>query len=210
MTTNSACQTFIPKLSAFIDGELNPAERQQVEQHVAHCKDCAGRVADLRAESGLIRIGLEMAADEVDWNGFAAKVMAQVTPEKPPLLERLKLSLSEMFTYQRGALISGFAVAAAVLLVAGTLVFRPPAPTAGYAQAEMAVQTVVTDKSAHVQPVVLDADQGSAIIWLVDHPTNDADLSRGEEMGLDTGSAPPHEQSADGGTRTNDDQGGAL
>src|SRR4051812_23229801 len=122
MAKNPACQSFIPKLSAFIDGELDPADRQQVEQHLAHCKDCVGRVADLRAESGLIRIGLEMAADEVNWDGFAQKVLAQITPEKPPLFERLRLSLSEMFLYQRGMLISGFAVAAALLLVVGTVV----------------------------------------------------------------------------------------
>lgn len=216
MANNSACQSFIPKLSAFIDGELPPAERQSVEQHVSHCKDCAARVADLRAESGLIRIGLEMAADEVDWSNFSQKVMARITPEKPPLMERLRMSISEMFEHQRAALMSGFAVAAALLVVVGTVVLRPDAqPSAGYAQEQMAVQSVQTDNAAHVQPVVMDQDQGAAIIWLVDHPVaNDPDRpgadSRNDEAAMDMGSGAPGHETTDGGTKNQNDQGGAL
>ncbi|MFL5320323.1 MAG: anti-sigma factor family protein [Myxococcaceae bacterium] len=211
MAKDSACQSFIPLLSAFIDGELPPADRQAVEQHIHNCKDCAGRVADLRAESGLVRVGLEMAADEVDWSNFSQKVMAQLTPQKLPVMERLKLSLSEMFQYQRGTLISGFAVAAALLLVVGTVVMRPEQSSAGYAADQFAVQSVKTDQSAHVQPVVMDQDQGSAIIWLVDHPAqNDPDRSmdsRNDEAPMDVG-AVPVKGSADGGT--SNDTGGAL
>ena len=64
MATNPACQTFIPRLSPYIDGELPPAERQAVDTHLSACRDCTGRVADLRAESGLVRLGMEMLADE--------------------------------------------------------------------------------------------------------------------------------------------------
>src|SRR5689334_9119009 len=150
MATNPACKSFIPLLSPFIDGELSPDDRKTVEQHLSACKDCTGRVADLRAESGLVRIGLEMAADDVDWSGFSQKVMARITPEKPPLMERIRASFSEMFLYQRGALVSGFAVAAAVAVVATTALLREPTPTAGYAQEQMAVETVKTHPSAHV------------------------------------------------------------
>src|ERR1700693_4633598 len=97
----SECQPFFASLSPFADGELSPNERTRVEQHLASCGDCTGRVADLRAESGLLRVGMEMLTDDVDFSGFSQAVMAKVGPAKLPLLERLKLSWSERFTYQR-------------------------------------------------------------------------------------------------------------
>lgn len=214
MANNPACKSFIPLLSPFIDGELSPDERQMVERHMTACRDCMGRVADLRAESGLIRIGLEMAADEVDWSGFSQKVLARVTPAKPPVFERLKATFSEMFLYQRGALISGMAVAAAIAVVATTVLLREPRSTAGYAQDQMAVDTVKTHPSAQVSPVVMESDQGSTFIWLVDLPSANPD--RGAEaqeeldMDQDIGSQPLGAQKSDGGTRVDPNAGGEL
>jgi anti-sigma factor RsiW len=167
MPPNAACKSYIPLLSPFIDGELSTAERQNVERHLGACKDCTGRAADLRAEAGLVRVGLEMAADEVDFKDFAQKVMARVTPEKAPLLERLKLSLSEMFTYQKPVMISSFATAAVLALVAVPLLLGDRTPD-GYASKTMMVEKVSTSEDAKVQPVVLQAQGGDAIIWVVD------------------------------------------
>ncbi len=171
MAGNPACERFIPLLSPYIDGELPPTERVNVERHLSACKQCTGRAADLRAESGLLRVGLEMAVDEVDFKDFAQKVMARVTPEKPPVLERLRLSLSEMFLYQRTAMMSSLATAAVVMLVAVPLLMRDKAPT-GYAGERMTVQAVRTYEEAKVAPVVMETDDGSTIIWLVDQDTH--------------------------------------
>jgi anti-sigma factor RsiW len=171
MAGNPACERFIPLLSPYIDGELPPTDRVNVERHLSACKQCTGRAADLRAESGLLRVGLEMAVDEVDFKDFAQKVMARVTPEKPPLLERLRLSLSEMFLYQRTAMLSSLATAAVVMLVAVPLLMRSKAPT-GYAGERMTVQAVRTYEEAKVAPVVMETDDGSTIIWLVDQDTH--------------------------------------
>jgi anti-sigma factor RsiW len=167
MAGNPACTRYVPLLSPYIDGELAPAERVTVERHLAACRDCTGRTADLRAESGLVRVGLEMAADEVDFKDFAQKVMARVTPERPPLLERLRLSVSEMMRYQRTAFVSSLATAAVVLLVAIPLLARDSAPV-GYAAEHMTVQAVRASGGARVAPVVMEAEDGNAIIWLVD------------------------------------------
>ena len=167
MAGNPACTRFVPLLSPYIDGELAPAERVTVERHLAACRDCTGRTADLRAESGLVRVGLEMAADEVDFKDFAQKVMARVTPERPPLLERLRLSFTEMMRYQRTAFVSSLATAAVVLLVAIPLLSRDSAPV-GYAGERMTVQAVRASGGARVAPVVMEAEDGNAIIWLVD------------------------------------------
>ncbi len=41
-------------LSAYLDGELPPAERARVEAHLASCDRCARRLADLRSTAALI------------------------------------------------------------------------------------------------------------------------------------------------------------
>ena len=192
MAGNPACTRYVPLLSPYIDGELAPAERVTVERHLAACRDCTGRTADLRAESGLVRVGLEMAADEVDFKDFAQKVMARVTPERPPLLERLRLSVSEMMRYQRTAFLSSLATAAVVLLVAVPLLTRDSAPV-GYAAEHMTVQAVRTHGAARVAPVVMEAEDGNAIIWLVDEQkvrasdaSGDAsDESQSDELEMD-------------------------
>ncbi|RKH50995.1 anti-sigma factor family protein [Corallococcus aberystwythensis] len=167
MAGNPACERFVPLLSPYIDGELAPGERVNVERHLAACRDCTGRAADLRAESGLLRVGLDMAVDDVDFKDFAQKVMARVTPEKPPLIERMRLALSEMFLYQRTAMMSSLATAAVVLLVALPLVLRDNAPE-GYAAERMTVKSIQSYQGARVAPVVMETEGGGSIIWMVD------------------------------------------
>jgi anti-sigma factor RsiW len=191
MAGNPACSRYVSLLSPYIDGELAPGERVDVERHLAACRDCTGRTADLRAESGLVRVGLEMAADEVDFKDFAQRVMARVTPERPPLLERLRLSVSEMMRYQRTAFVSSLATAAVVLLVAIPLLSRGSAPV-GYAGERMTVQAVRASggAGAHVAPVVMEAEDGNAIIWLVDEQkVKSGDESVQDELEMD-GEAP--------------------
>src|SRR5256885_4391633 len=132
MAQNPACKSFISQLSPYIDGELSADSRTVLERHLSVCKDCTMRTADLRAEAGLIRVGFEMLADQVDFKDFAQKVMARVTPEKAPLFERMKLSLSEMFTYQRGMMLTAAASACAVLLVAVPVIMMQKTAPAGF------------------------------------------------------------------------------
>jgi anti-sigma factor RsiW len=191
MAPNPACKTFVPQLSPFLDGELKPDDRVAVERHLAACKDCTMRAADLRAESGLLRVGMEMLADEVDFKDFSQKVMARITPERPPVLERIKISLSEMFTYQRGMMLTSLATAAAVLLVAVPVLLSRESTPLGYAGERMAVETVKIDESAHVAPVVLETEGGDAIVFTIEHdhqgdePKPPRDGEADEELGID-------------------------
>src|SRR5262245_21999797 len=188
MALNPACQTFIPMLSPFVDGELPPPERVTVERHLGAWRDCTGRVADLRAESGLIRHGLDLAADEVDFKDFAQKVMARLTPYKPPLMERLRVSLSEMFLYQRTAMVSSMVTAAVVLFVAVPTLLLYKGPPEGYARERMMVQSVTTDVGAKVAPVVMTTDKGDAIIWMVSSEQQPAQPAPPEpQPGIDQG-----------------------
>lgn len=164
---NPAREKFLPMLSPYVDGELSPEERQLVEQHLANSKESTGQVADFRAADGLMRHALEMQADTMDWKAFADDVMAKVTPEKLPLLQRLQISLSEMFIYQRGPLIAGFAAAALAVAIAVPVTMKFATPE-GYGASQMRVQTVSVDDSATFKPVVMETDTGDAIIWVVE------------------------------------------
>lgn len=178
MAHNPACERFWPDLSPYIDGELDPAARVHLERHLSACQDCTARVADFRAESGLVRLGLEMAAEEADFTGFAQKVLARVTPEKPPFFERLRLSLDEFFTHQRGMVMTSLATAAVVLLVGLPILILRGGQPEGYAGAAMELQAVRVAQEAHVKPVVMEAESEQAtIIWLVDEaaPAGDED-----------------------------------
>lgn len=180
MAGNPACERFVPMLSPYVDGELSSGERVNVERHLGACRDCTGRAADLRAESGLLRVGLDMAVDDVDFKDFTQRVMARVTPDKPPLIERLKLAVSEMFLYQRTAMISSLATAAVLVLVGVPLLTSDRAPE-GYAAERMTVKSIQPYRNAEVAPVVMETDNGGTIIWLVDE---DSDvLSPGAEKG---------------------------
>jgi anti-sigma factor RsiW len=167
MLLNPVCQTFISKLSPFVDGELRAAERVQVESHLAGCAECTRIAASLRAESALIRDGLELLTDEVDLRDFSKNVMARIAQSRPPLLERWGVSLRELFTYRRGMMVS-LVGASAAMMVFAVVLLRSGTPD-GYASERMAVQAVSTDPEAHVAPVVMSGERGNAIIWLVSH-----------------------------------------
>lgn len=165
---NPAREKFLPMLSPYVDGELTPEERQQVEQHLANNKESAAQVADFRAGDALMRHALEMQGDEVDWKAFTEGVMARVTPDKLPLFDRIKLSLSEMFTYQRGPMVAAMVGAAAAIAIAIPLGMKLGTPE-GYGSEKLQVQTVsVTDGQATVKPVVMETDTGDAVIWVVE------------------------------------------
>jgi anti-sigma factor RsiW len=184
---NPARKTFEPLLSPYVDGELTPEERQAVERHIAADKESAAQVADFRAASGLTRLSFEMLADEQDFSEFANQVMARVTPQKLPVFERLKLSMSEMFTYQRSTFVTVGAMACALALMAGAVVKLSGQDVEGYANARVEVQTVSVDTDAKVRPVVMETDKGDAIIWMVDdtNAKKGGDDVRHEELDLE-------------------------
>jgi anti-sigma factor RsiW len=211
MAGNPACERFVPLLSPYIDGELSPAERINVERHLSACRDCASRAADLRAESALLRVGLEMAVDEVDFKDFTQRVMARVTPERPPLLERLRISLSELFLYHRTAMVSSLATAAVLALVVVPLVMNQDDAPMGYGADRMRVRAVRPSEGAKVAPVVLESDDGNTIIWVVDQDTAPAhDASAAEPRPGDTSDELDGEPLKKGPAKADPPKGGEL
>ena len=45
--------------------------------------------------------------------------------------------------------------------------------SAGYANEQLQLQTVKVDQGAHVAPVVMETENGDAIIWMIDQPAKD-------------------------------------
>ena len=149
------------------------------------------QVADFRAASGLMRLTLEQQADQEDWKDFSNQVLAKLTPERAPLIERIKLTVNEMFTYQRRMFVTGLAAAACATLIAVPLAVKLASSQAGYGNERIEVTTVRVEQGSRFAPVVMETESGDAIIWMVDSPEKKKDEKKktGEES-EETGSDP--------------------
>jgi anti-sigma factor RsiW len=161
----------LPLLSAYVDGELTAPERQAVEARLAADPGAARLVEDLRASGALLRTALEQEADQVDWKALTSSVMSGLEPHRLPLLQRLRLELSELLTWHRGPMLAGALGAVAAVAIAIPLTLSLATPD-GYGAARVRVQTVAVEEAAQVKPVVMETDDGDAVIWVVDAPAD--------------------------------------
>jgi anti-sigma factor ChrR (cupin superfamily) len=53
---SARCRKLLRELSRYLDGELTPARRRTVEQHVAACKCCGNMAARLRKTIAACRV----------------------------------------------------------------------------------------------------------------------------------------------------------
>lgn len=163
----SACKSFQLLLSAYADGEVDAKERAQVELHLSGCADCKARLADLKALSESVSAHLLAQAEAADFSKFADQVLARVTPERPSLLERLRIGWAEVLTYHRTAVVSSLATAAVTLAIAVPLVYRYATEQA--VAPEVLVQDLQID-DPNVKPVVMQLENGKTLIMLVRQP----------------------------------------
>lgn len=68
------------RLSAWLDGELAPADRAQVDAHLAACEECSAFLAELEAAD---RAAASLPAEAPDghFDGFAARVRGRIEAE---------------------------------------------------------------------------------------------------------------------------------
>ena len=98
MTTDS----FTDRLSEYLDGELTPAERADVDRHLTQCAECRSTLEDLRgvvSEAALLR-DARPARDL--WSGIAAQIApdgrprARVSPFRRAITSRLSFTLPQL------------------------------------------------------------------------------------------------------------------
>ncbi|MDD1679284.1 MAG: zf-HC2 domain-containing protein, partial [Methanomicrobiales archaeon] len=76
------CTRIEPELSAYLDDELQGAQRHRVEQHLAHCDACRVKLARMRRTAAMVA-GIPAVAPPAD---LAARVFARVAPESMPAM----------------------------------------------------------------------------------------------------------------------------
>lgn len=180
----SACDRFQMLLSAYADGEVTAKERGQVELHLSGCADCRARLSDLKALSAAVAQVFTQEAEEADFSRFADDVLRRVAPERPSLLERLRVAWSEILTYHRTAVVSSLVTAAVTLAVAVPLAWR--AASSSSSSAEVVLRELQLEDPS-IQPVVLKTDDGKTLIMLVNRP----EPGEGEAAPLDVTKEPP-------------------
>ena len=72
-------EQYIELMSAALDGEITPAERQALEAHLAVRPECAALWEDLRAQSAALR-SLDCEVPE----GLKARILADLPPQEKP------------------------------------------------------------------------------------------------------------------------------
>ena len=104
------CRSTVETLSAYLDRELGPAERDAVRAHLADCDRCRAEERDLRALKGLL-LGVRAPEPAED---FEARLMSRLhqeaaRPVRTPALPRFRPSTLAPW--------GGLAVAASLALV---------------------------------------------------------------------------------------------
>jgi anti-sigma factor RsiW len=119
-------------LGAYLVGSLDPAERAEVEQHLATCTDCRSEMAELAPLPGVLgRIDAAEARDRL------------LTPS-PDLLSRALAAVDEHERKARRRLVRWKVTAAAAAVVAVLAGLVPQLITKGAEGTPMAVMTGVT------------------------------------------------------------------
>lgn len=121
------CKDVQGVLEAFLDGELAPARRAEVEDHLAACDPCAEELAELATVGRLVRESIDLrVAEAVETGAFdglwgrIAKEIAPV-PEPSTFWERLFGGLWER---QRAFLVPAVAAAAVLAIMVGLVATR--------------------------------------------------------------------------------------
>jgi len=105
------CEVCQERLEEFLDGELAPAEHEQVNAHLITCADCSAGYAALTAEQDLFaRYDREVEVPPFLWTRVAAHTVAENAPQNRPW----RALLAGMF----GTPSKSFAGAIALLLIA--------------------------------------------------------------------------------------------
>ena len=140
------CDRYAPMIGAR-EGELDPAERAALADHLSGCPACQARLADERALEGMVGEALLRAAARRDFSDFADQVMARVA--------RRRVSSLRAFVRRHRALAAATALAPTLAAVA--LIVYLDLRGAG---AQPGIEVV----SEQYAPMVIESDEGPVIL----------------------------------------------
>lgn len=73
------CETFGPRLSAYLDEELPDKERQEVQEHLKTCEKCQQLVREMEETAGILKdMRTQSVEPQVDLTGVWEEIQARV------------------------------------------------------------------------------------------------------------------------------------
>ncbi|HZD17476.1 MAG TPA: zf-HC2 domain-containing protein [Actinomycetota bacterium] len=102
----------IESLSAYLDGELDGAERDVIEGHLSVCPDCAAALADLERIVGSARTLEERPPERDLWPGIASRLQPR-QPVRTIAIQAARRRLGRRFSFT----MSQLAAAAIALMI---------------------------------------------------------------------------------------------
>jgi anti-sigma factor RsiW len=164
------------QISAFIDGELSPAERQGIEQHLATCHACTLRVlAATQLKAATARAGQRFAPPPDALARLTAQLhsqsqskpqsQTQPQPQPQPESQPQPKPTARLYSMRPASMrpAAWAALAAAILLAVSLLTWRQLHPTNTLA-AELLDQHLATLSSA-ATPQVISTDRHTVKPW---------------------------------------------
>jgi len=154
------CEHIRNEFSALLDNELNPEDRELVEEHLSDCSDCLRELHVYKLVSDRYRFHHPVKAPE----DFEARFHAAIAP------------IGKSRTWPR-PLWTALAVAAGLALVTGLVVWRTQSPTGSFQVASEMAAPPATPMSADG----MESEAANGTMALESAPVADQALSQSEE-----------------------------
>lgn len=110
-----SCQAFEEMLSAYVDGELFPKDKQTLEEHLSTCGSCQRALFELRS----LKIALQSVPAAEPPAELHARIMSGLKPRKQGVFDRLSDRLSR-WTYRQWVPAVAAAMVFVIFLSAGS------------------------------------------------------------------------------------------
>jgi anti-sigma factor RsiW len=116
-----SCQQAQKQFMALIEGELNHAERQDVEAHVTACPACTADLQALKQTFYLARIPEVPEPSEEFWAGFVPALRQRIRVEEAERPARRRPAFWHLFVLPKPALV---ALAASLVLISSFILLQ--------------------------------------------------------------------------------------
>jgi anti-sigma factor RsiW len=159
------CADILPLLGPFADGAAAESDREDVARHLGECDRCPERLRFFAAQGAAIRETVSRRAQDADFAGFADKVLARASKQRPNAYQGLGIWTREMVGAHRGAFGAAGVVLAACMTLAVVFMPQPPQADDGTPDPQSRVEQV--DFGTH-DGAVLQLPNETTVIWMSD------------------------------------------